>query len=198
MKGLFLLSSIVVFVFISCADNNEASPKPRTYPKVSFPEKSYEKYSVEPCGFSFDKAVYAEVKKDSLFFEEQSEHPCWFDINFELFNATIYCSYYEINENKSLDSLIYDSFTFVGKHTSKAQFIEETVLDLGDNGGGLLFKLSGPVASPTQFFLTDSTKNFLRGSLYFNNKIQLDSMAIIYDFVNEDIEKMVETFSWNN
>lgn len=197
-QGLWLGFVILGLTFISCADRNEATPKPRTYPKVEFPEKKYVEHVVEPCGFSFLKAEYAKVEKDSLFFEEKSDHPCWFDVNFSAFNATIYCSYYEINEKHALDSLIYDSFALVSKHTSKAQFIEEKTIALqNNNGGGLLFKLSGPVASPTQFFLTDSTDNFIRGALYFNNKVNLDSMAVIYNFVNDDIEKMLESFSWN-
>ena len=197
-QRLLLWSVILGFTMLSCADRNEASPKPKTYPKVDFPEKKYINHIVEPCGFSFLKPEYAQVEKDSLFFEEKSDHPCWFDVNFDDFNATIYCSFYEINENHSLDSLIYDSFALVGKHSSKAQFIEEKSIELKGNGGGLLFKLSGPVASPIQFFLTDSTNNFIRGALYFNNKVNLDSMVVIYDFVNDDIEKMLDSFAWNN
>ena len=64
------------------------------------------------------------------------------------------------------------------------------------NKGGILFKIEGNVATETQFFLTDSSKNFIRGSLYFNNKVNPDSMAIIQKFIDQDIENLISTFEW--
>jgi gliding motility-associated lipoprotein GldD len=196
-SSIFLGLAIMLSMLTSCENKNEATPKPKAYPKITFPEKSYEKYTSKTCGFNFEYPDYATIKEDSLFMNEKTENPCWFDIIFPDFNADIHCSYYEISDKKDLDSLIYDSFALVGKHTVKAQFIEEKIIDLPGKGGGILFKLSGPVASPTQFFITDSVHHFIRGSLYFNNKVQLDSMKIIYDFVDEDIEKMLENFYWD-
>jgi len=194
---LFGIFAILILITLSCQNNQVASPKPKAYPRVVFPEKNYKVHEFKDCSFKFQLPSYAKVEKDSMFFDDMVINPCWFNINFPQFNGMIHCSYYEISDQKKLDSLIFDSFSLVGKHTSKAQFIDEQVLELPGKGGGILFKLSGPVASPTQFFVTDSTDHFLRGALYFNNKVQLDSMGIIYDFVNEDIDKMLQSFYWN-
>jgi len=61
---------------------------------------------------------------------------------------------------------------------------------------GLLFEIDGPVASPIQFFLTDSTTHFLRGSLYFKDVVNRDSIQPVFEFVKEDLEVFFESFTW--
>jgi gliding motility-associated lipoprotein GldD len=53
-------------------------------------------------------------------------------------------------------------------------------------------------ASPFQFYLTDSTKNFVRGALYFNTVPNNDSLAPVIDFLKQDIIHMIETFRWKD
>jgi len=191
------ISLLMVLLLIACAgEQTNPVPKPRTYPRVDFPEKTYKQLDREMCYFGFEMPVYAEIRNYSGEIEDSGNRQCWFDINIPDFNGKIHCSYYPINKANSLDSLIYDSFTLVGKHTIKAQYIKETRIELPNNVSGILFNLTGPSASPTQFFLTDSLRHFFRGSLYFENKTQVDSMQIIYNFVNQDIEHILNTFHW--
>jgi len=63
---------------------------------------------------------------------------------------------------------------------------------------GIIFEMSGEVATPVQFFLTDSTQHYLRGSVYFYSQVDPDSMAVVYDFVKEDVAKLIESFEWND
>jgi hypothetical protein len=60
----------------------------------------------------------------------------------------------------------------------------------------VLYHLEGPVATPIQFFVTDSTDNFLRGSLYFDRAINSDSTAPVTDRLLRDIEQLMSTISW--
>jgi len=41
-------------------------------------------------------------------------------------------------------------------------------MNIANNVHGEFFKVEGNVATANHFFLTDSTKNFLRGALYFD------------------------------
>lgn len=192
-----LMSLLLVSLLLqSCKDQQEAFPKPHAYPRLDFPTKSYTVYQNDACAFGFDYPSYSIIENKKDFFGEDIEKPCWFNLNFPDFNGTIYCSYYEIDENNRLDSLIYDSFALVGKHNIKAQYIAESKFDLAGKGGGMLFRITGPVASPTQFFITDSIHHFFRGSLYFNNKVEIDSMRQVYDFIDKDIDEMLRTFYW--
>lgn len=63
---------------------------------------------------------------------------------------------------------------------------------------GVVFNVEGPVASSYQFFVTDSTRNFLRGALYFNTQARPDSLAPVMEFMRKDLDRMVETLKWVN
>jgi gliding motility-associated lipoprotein GldD len=60
----------------------------------------------------------------------------------------------------------------------------------------VLFEIKGNAATPYQFFATDSTTHFLRGSLYFNVYPNKDSLAPVVDFVKKDIFRLIETLEW--
>ena len=62
----------------------------------------------------------------------------------------------------------------------------------------IVYSIDGNTASSVQFFLTDSTKNYLRGALYFNEQPRLDSIQPVLDFVKKDIDQMIKTFKWRN
>ena len=61
---------------------------------------------------------------------------------------------------------------------------------------GVLYNLEGPVATPIQFFVTDSTDHFLRGSLYFDLAINSDSTAPVTERLLRDVEHLMSTVSW--
>jgi gliding motility-associated lipoprotein GldD len=61
-----------------------------------------------------------------------------------------------------------------------------------------LYEIRGDAASSVQFYLTDSTRHFLRGSLYFNVQPNADSLAPVIDFFMEDIMHLIETLEWKN
>jgi len=57
-------------------------------------------------------------------------------------------------------------------------------------------EFTGRAASPLQFFLTDSTNHFLKASLYFNSKVNPDSIAPIAEFVKVDVAELINTLKW--
>lgn len=104
---------------------------------------------------------------------------------------------YKKIENDNLEPLIADTRSLVYKHVSRAEGINEIPFyDRENSKYGILYALEGDVASTVQFFLTDSTKNFLRASLYFMATPNKDSLNPIIRFVKEDIEHMMETVRW--
>jgi gliding motility-associated lipoprotein GldD len=82
------------------------------------------------------------------------------------------------------------------EHNKKATFIDEVRFEKPNSVSGFIFNLEGPVATPFQFFMSDSTEHFLRGALYFNTQIRPDSLAPLYEFVKQDISHMINTFAW--
>ena len=193
---LFILLLLTVFITVACGDAPIATPKPRAYPKVIYPEKTYRKFDESYCNFTFEYPTYASIQQDTTFFDEAPTHPCWFDLYMPNFDSRLYCTYYPVGEGKSFEDLKSDAFDLVDWHNKKANYIDELLIQKDNGVSGFVFLIEGPAASPFQFYLTDSTNHFLRGSLYFNTQARPDSLAPIYEFVEEDLLKMIETFEW--
>lgn len=193
-QSLFWVSSI--FLVASCTEMT-TSPKPRAYPKVVYPERDYQQFDENYCHFQFQLPTYSKVQQDTLFFNERPIDPCWFNIFYPDFDCTIHCSYYPISEENPLSKLQNDAFRLAMEHNRRATYIEEIPIQKPGNVSGYIFNLEGPVATPFQFFLTDSVEHFLRGALYFNSQIRPDSLMPLYEFVKVDITHMINTFEWN-
>ena len=188
--------SLLLFVLVmSCKNRVDLLPKPRAYPKVTYPVKSYETFVAESCPFEFLKPTYASMVKDSSRRLQEDLHPCWFDLFFEDFNGSIHCSYIPITPSNTLEDLISESFRVVDQVNKRSNYVEETVIAKEDVGG-IYFSFEGPAASQAQFFLTDSSEHFFKGSLYFNAKVRPDSIAPIAAFIQEDIQKLIDSFNW--
>lgn len=194
MKYVIIVFLLVLFV--SCNQEKVYAPKPRLYPKIDFPNRAYKPFQEDYCNFSFNMPAYGHVIKDSLFFEEKPLNPCWFDIVLPPFNGRLHFSYYPISSRAEYDKLVDDAFTFVEKHDIKANYRAENTISNKYDIGGIIFEIDGPVASPIQFFLTDTTTNFLRASLYFNNKVAPDSMKVVHEWVKEDVVQLISTFQF--
>lgn len=194
MRIMFLLLSICFLT----ACNNEASftPKPRAFPKVEYPERAYEEFAEASCPFTFTRPTYAQVLRDTSFFNEAPKHPCWFDLYIPAFDSRLHCTYTPIDGVKTFQSLKDESFRLVEWHNKRANYIDEINIRNANGISGFAFDIRGPAASPFQFYLTDSTNHFLRAALYFNTQVQPDSLAPIYEFVKEDLLTMIETFQW--
>lgn len=195
MKKYSILFVAIIMFFSSC-EEPVLTPKPRGFPKVVYPEKSYQSFDEDYCSFTFHYPKYAKVVQDQLYFDEKPVDPCWFDLYFPDFDGRLYFSYYPLRNSEHLEKLKTDAFELVGKHNIKANYIDEIPIKKEDGTYGFSFEIDGPVASPFQMFLTDGDKHFLRASLYFNTQARPDSLAPIYRFLKKDIAELINTFEW--
>lgn len=192
MKKQCLYSLLFVCLFLTYC-GADYSPKPRGYFKIDLPEKKYQSYAGD-CPYSFDYPVYAKVFPDS----SRDTKPCWLNIAYPLFNGRIHLSYQPVTSREQFNQLIEDARTFAFKHTVKATAIDEGLISYPEKKVyGIYYSIDGNTASSVQFFLTDSTKNYLRGALYFNEQPHLDSIQPVLDFVKKDIDVMIKSFKWN-
>jgi len=189
---------IMLIALVTACTEQPVTPKPRAYPKVEYPERGTQEFSNTDCPFTFQYPSYARIEQDSQFLNREVQAgSCWFDLYIPDFDSRLYCSFYRIGEKKSLEELKADAFEMADYHTKRANYIEESVIDLGPERKGILFTMEGPAATPFQYYLTDEEDYFFRASLYFNAKVNPDSIAPIYQFIREDMMKMIETFEWN-
>jgi gliding motility-associated lipoprotein GldD len=188
--------AVSLLALTSCS-NNAPTPRPRAFPKVHYPQKAYQRFDASYCDFTFAFPTYARIQQDTQFFEEKPEHPCWFDIYIPDFDSRIHCSYYPVGDGKSLEELRADAFELVDWHNKRANYIEEIpIRNASKEVYGFAFRITGPAASPYQFFLTDRQNHFLRGALYFNTQARPDSLLPVVSFLVKDIEQLIETFAW--
>jgi gliding motility-associated lipoprotein GldD len=201
MKNKFNILYLLLFsiLILCCKETYIPVAKPRMYPKVEFPEKEMIQFRNADCNFNFIYPSYFNYQKDSLRFEENYKYPCWFDLYSKKLNTSLHFTFLDIKTQKDLDNHITDAFKLADEHNIKAVARKESVIENKEKKVfGLIFEMDGDVASPIQFFITDSTRNFVRASLYFNDKVNQDSTQIIYDFVKKDIDEMIKTFVWKN
>ncbi len=187
-----LVVCTLIITFSSCDDEDDEVfiPKPKGYPRIYFPEKKYRLYD-SLCPYSFEIPTYANILND----RHKGADPCWINVNFPKYNAQIHLSYKIITNN--LDTVLGECRDFVVKHQVKSTGIDETII-VRDSSQvyGLVYDIAGNTASNVQFYLTDSTRHFMRGALYFNAVPNIDSMKIVVDYLRKDIVHMIQTFQW--
>ncbi len=148
--------------------------------------------------YTFEYPVYSKVIKDTSFFDAKPENDWWINIDVPRFAGRIYISYKEVAKN-NFDSLVNDGFKMAYKqHTDVSTGINESLIHTPNGVEGIYFSLSGNTATANQFFLTDSTKHFLRGALYFNAAPNEDSLGIVNDFLKKDVLHLINTLKWKN
>lgn len=188
-----ILISIIILTgisgtFTACKKQKNTSPKPKGYFRLDFPTKAYKTYESD-CHFNFEYPEY------SIIHTENANNPCWLNLEFPKNNANLFLTYKSINGD--LKTLTEDSREFAYQHTVKADAIkEESFANDSLNVYGVLYNIKGNVASNIQFYITDSTEHFLRGSLYFNVRPNKDSLSPAVEFIHKDIVHLMETTSW--
>jgi len=187
----FMLLFFCILALSGCKQESY-TPNPEGYPRIQLPEKAYQSFD-STCPFQFKYPTYAKIIPDT----NTSQYPCWMNIWYKPLGAKLYLSYRSFDNLKQLNKYREDARTFVYKHTVKATDIQENRI-VRDSSSGIFYELGGNTATAIQFFVTDSTRHFLRGSLYFDAKPNRDSLRPAIQFLREDILKMVHTLQWKN
>jgi gliding motility-associated lipoprotein GldD len=181
----------VAFILLVCvACGGTYTPKPRAYMRIDLPtSKDYRVFDSLPYPYTFEYPAYSRITPDAQKY--------WLNVEFPAQNSTVYLSY---NSNISLDSNIAAALFFVEKHFAKSTGIEQISYNDFDNRVfGTVFYIKGrDVASTMQFYLTDSTRRFIRGSFYINARPNNDSLSPVIDLIQDDIRHLIQTFRWKS
>ncbi len=177
--------TLILFItLISCFENN--LPKPKAYLNLEYSSPQYHEV-LNSCGFKY------QINKEAIL--ENHEEECWDNIKYPKMKATIYLSYFKVDNN--INSLIDDAYQMPMKHVNRAIEIPEKIyFDQKNKIFGSLFRVEGNTASQLQFFLTDSIRNFLVGSLYFYSKPNYDSLMPAARYIEDDMLHLMETLKW--
>lgn len=185
--GIVLVS---LMVFSSC-DEEINIPKPPAYLRLELPGHSYTKH-LDSCQYNFDLASIYKVENAPV--SEQSK--CHRRISLGPLNGTVYFRYWNMVE--PLSYYVNNANDEIDFHKGKATDVDEKlIIREEDNVYGILFQLEGDVATPFQFYLTDSTDRFVYGEVLFNMSPNYDSLKPTFDYLRKDLDQLLETFKWN-
>ncbi|WP_281235446.1 gliding motility lipoprotein GldD [Flavobacterium gelatinilyticum] len=184
LKKIISVSVIlVVLTLVSCKD--DVLPKPGSFLRLDYPEAKYVNFA-NNCPFGF------EMNEDAII---KGEKDCGFAITYPKMKATIYLTYKPVNGN--IENLLKDAQKLTYEHVIKADdILEQPYLNPEKKVYGMFYQVNGNAATNSQFYVTDSTKHFLIGSVYFYAKPNFDSIMPAASYVKNDMQRIMETLKW--
>ncbi len=212
---LFVISVVGINVLLTACNSTYTSKK-SGYFAIDLPAKKYVLLNDPNLPYSFEYPAYANIVKDSTYFDSNPENEYWRNIDFGTLNAKIFLSYKAIGGKalykvktatgvykdsigiNAYDKMVNDAFNLTNKNEDIATFKKDSLFTTSNAISGILFKLGGDAATQRQFFMTDTTKNFLRGALYFYAAPNDDSLKPVVNFIQADIDRLISTFKWKN
>ncbi|MEQ3661155.1 MAG: gliding motility lipoprotein GldD [Flavobacterium sp.] len=181
LHRLFLVT--ISFLFFSC--EGESVPKPNCQLSLEYSNPEYDKLASK-CNFEFDVNTLSKVSfKDN----------CGLEVNYPKMKATLYLTYKPVNNN--IEKLLRDAQKLTYEHVIKADdILEQPFINFDNKVYGMFYEVGGNAATNIQFYVTDSTKNFVTGSLYFYAKPNFDSILPAASYIKADVRKIIETMKW--
>ena len=192
MKHSFYLLVLFVICF-SCGQ--DYIPKPKAYLRLEYPNAKYKAIAID-APFTFERndlATNVKVKKLAASTESYGV-----TIEYPTLKGTIFLTYKSINgDEKLLTDYLRDAQKFTLEHTIKADEIPVFPYENKEQKVyGVFSEVKGNVASPAQFYVTDSVQHFLTGSLYFYVKPNYDSIFPAANYLQKDMIKIMESLHW--
>ena len=189
--GKFLGFVAAFFLLLTGSCSQDYIPKPRGYFRIDFQKKAYHQIYSPTFPYRFEIPEYSQIVPD----DEVGAEPFWVNLKVPAHKAELHISYKKVDNN--LAKLTEDSRTMAYKHSIKADAINERIfVNPQKKVYGTIYLIDGNAASPLQFYLTDSTQNFLRGALYIREVPNIDSLRPVIDFLTPDIIHLIETTEW--
>ena len=180
-----LLIAIVFSFFFLNSCKEETFPKPKGYLSLKYPKQSYIQ-TKSNCPFTFERA-----KQTKIWVNDK----CWMKINYPKLNATIDITYIPVKGN--IKQLFMEAEKLTTKHSIKADKISFMPYEnKKQHVYGKMSNVTGNAASPIQFHVTDSTKHFLTGAVYFNVEPNYDSILPAINYIEKDVAHLIETLHW--
>ena len=183
MRKVFIL--LFLIIFFGC--KKDLLPKPKAYLSLTYPEKTYEDLKLNrPYSFKVSKMATIINEKNN-----------WLSIKYPKLKASLDITYRPLKNN--IRELLTEAEKLVFKHTAKAdRIIPQDFINKEKRVFGSIYEITGNAASQIQFHVTDSTNNFIKGSLYFYAKPNYDSILPAVNYIKEDILHLIETLKWQH
>ncbi len=179
---VYILGLIFVLA-TSCGE--ETIPKPRAMLRLDYPQA--ERIAMKTPYYQFERNALSRIKEDDNSVT----------LDYPLLRAAIYITYKPVNND--LKALLSDAQKLSYEHVVKADNItEQPFINEDDQVFGMFYEVRGDAASQSQFYVTDSTRHFVTGSLYFYARPNYDSIYPAAVYLQKDIRRIMETLQWQS
>lgn len=185
---------LMTLLLVSCGGAGKSyTPKPKGYMRIDLPAKSYVAYDTAALPFSFERAADATVD-----LKRDDRRMKWVDLRYADLNGIIFLSYIPLRRPGDLAGEVDTSYRLLSQHFDFSSGVDErTFVNETGHVYASTFRLQGQnVASTYQFWATDSVRHFLRGSLYIDCVPNNDSLAPVLEYLQADIDHLLETLQW--
>ncbi len=215
MKRWTLVASVAGILCCAC-HHNDYTPKPQAYLRIDMPEHRY--WLVDSlCTSPGERLVFGTdtvvtitgfCKTLPFLFEanecvELTEKDApkderWVDIRYPQWDGVVFLTYRRLHGVEDLRGQIDTSSRKLEVHYRFASGIDEQLFESDDHTvHAVTWHIEGSqVASTYQFYATDSVRHFLRGALYINRPPNNDSLAPVLEYMQCDIDHLIETLRW--
>lgn len=211
-----ILSSMLMLTVFLYSCNSTYTSKKKGYFHIDLPKHEYRSFDRPDFPYAFEYPVYGNIMQDSTYFDETPENNYWINVDFPQYHARLFMSYkivggkamYKVKQPDGsyrdsagvnvFDYMVNDAFSLTNKNNVVASSIKDSLIRTQNGVSGVLFSVGGNAATALQFFLSDTTKHFLRGALYFDATPNADSVRPVQDFLKKDLEHFIQSFEWRN
>lgn len=180
----------LIFIFLSTillSCGQDTVPKPAGELRLEYPAPNYVQFD-GPCPFTFEYSDFSVIT-------DAEKKPCWYYINYPEMKGKVFFTYYPVNND--FKEHVKESEKMVYEHTIRASSIDTKFFEYPERRVyGNFYELKGQSAANLQFFITDSTRHFVTGYLYFNSRPKPDSLGPAVDYVKKDLMHLIDTFEW--
>lgn len=192
-KLIFAISSLLLAILaVACTPKALPEPKPMGYFRIDLPEHQYRRIDTT-LPFSFEQSVFAVTT-----IEPQKDNSLWMNVKYPDLKASLRFTCFTVKNADSLRKLMVSEDRMVKFHYQKADDVQYSVIkDPEARIWGQTYEIYGKqVATPLQFWLTDSLHQFVRAALYFDDTPNNDSLQPVIDYLKEDAMHLINSFAW--
>ena len=176
--------AIILFGVLFVACKEEVLPKPKAELRLEYAKPELTELQTDHFRCSYNQSAELRTKSSTSL-----------SLQYPEMKGEIFINYRKVDNN--IEKLLADAQKLSYEHSVKADgIIEQPFISKEHKVYGMFYEVSGNAASQAQFYVTDSTDNFLTGSVYFLSKPNYDSIYPAAAYLQNDIRGIMETLRW--
>ena len=177
------------FLFHFSCDETNYLPKEKGFLRLEFEKPTYDTFSIEASKLNF---IFNNAYSSFEIVSDEKIVLSYKDIKIDIVLSNV-----ELDNISSFEESIQNFYMFLEPHRKKSNQISIKEFTSANNKiFAKVFEMRGPVASPLQFYVTDSTNHFLFGSMNIMEKSDYDSIYPSIMYVKNDVFSIIESVNW--